>query len=134
VRNVKLSKPNPHPKNAPRVNSLKERLKIKGQRFEIGDHYVCGCGCEYWLLLKNGDCVCGVCRRAQARIIVKELAPVRPLETCPRCCGSTSIVCCALCRSTGKVSHQKAVAYRKVRGPGGPVSVKAAIRIRESGI
>jgi hypothetical protein len=63
-------------KNPPRIESFEARKRIKNQRFEIGQHYVCGCGCEYWLLLKNGDCVCANCRRAQARIMVKELAAV----------------------------------------------------------
>lgn len=38
--------------------------------------YVCGCGASLWILVKNGDCVCAGCNRAQARIKVRELAPV----------------------------------------------------------
>lgn len=38
--------------------------------------YVCGCGSCLWILVKNGDCVCSACNRAQARIKVSELAPV----------------------------------------------------------
>lgn len=65
-------------KNPKRVETFAERQKIKGETAEIGEHYVCGCGNFLWILLKNGDCVCGQCLRAQARIIVNELAPVGP--------------------------------------------------------
>jgi hypothetical protein len=62
---------------AKRVNSFKERMAIKDQQVEIGQHYTCGCGGFLWILTTEGDCVCGQCMRAQARITVKELAPVR---------------------------------------------------------
>lgn len=62
--------------NPRRIDTFEERKRIKGQRFKIGQHYVCGCGGDLWILCKNGDCVCACCRRAQARIIVNELAPV----------------------------------------------------------
>lgn len=55
---------------------LFEQRKRTKETAPIGDHYVCGCGCEFWILCKNGDCVCAMCMTAQARIIVKELAPV----------------------------------------------------------
>lgn len=62
--------------NPRRVETFEERQKIKGERCEIGPHYVCGCGGALWILAQNGDCICAECLRAQARIIVKELAPV----------------------------------------------------------
>jgi hypothetical protein len=62
--------------NPKRVGTFEERQEIKGQKSKIGDHYVCGCGCEYWILATNGDCICASCLRAQSRIIVNELAPV----------------------------------------------------------
>jgi sulfur transfer protein SufE len=65
-----------HMRNPKRVESFEEREKIKDQRFEIGDHYVCGCGSHLWILATNGDCICAKCLRSQARIIVNELAPV----------------------------------------------------------
>lgn len=68
-------------KNPKRVDTFAERQKIKGQTAKIGEHYICGCGNFYWLLLKNGDCVCNSCLRAQARIIVNELAPVTNRQT-----------------------------------------------------
>lgn len=62
---------------APSRESLfEQRRKIKGQRKTIGSHYICGCGNDTWILCKDGDCVCAGCLRAQARIIVNELAPV----------------------------------------------------------
>jgi hypothetical protein len=66
---------------AKRVGSFKERMAIKDQQVEIGQHYTytCGCGGFLWILTTEGDCVCGQCMRAQARITVKELAPVRRL-------------------------------------------------------
>jgi hypothetical protein len=62
--------------NPRRVETLEERQKIKGQRAEIGDHYVCGCGGALWILATNGDCICAECLRSQVRIIVNELVPV----------------------------------------------------------
>ena len=66
--------------NNRRVDSFDERIKIKGQSAEIGQVYICGCGGYLWILARNGDCICNDCRRAQARIIVNELAPVKDLE------------------------------------------------------
>lgn len=60
-----------------RIDTFAERKKIKGQSGAIGPLYTCGCGCDTWLLCKNGDCVCSQCLNAQARIIVNELAPVK---------------------------------------------------------
>lgn len=65
--------------NPKRVDNFAERQKIKDETAEIGQHYICGCGGVHWFLLKNGDCVCSLCLRAQARIIVNELAPVKKL-------------------------------------------------------
>lgn len=62
--------------NPKRIDSFADRQKITGERATIGQLYVCGCGNDRWLLLTNGDCVCDSCRRAQARIIVNELAAV----------------------------------------------------------
>lgn len=62
--------------NPKRVDTFAERQKIKGQRAKIGSYYICGCGSEVWILATNGDCICARCLRAQARIIVNELAPV----------------------------------------------------------
>lgn len=63
-------------KQPKRIESFAERQKVKGQEAKIGNHYVCGCGGELWILATNGDCICSTCLRAQARIIVNELAPV----------------------------------------------------------
>lgn len=63
-------------KNPKRVDTFAERQKIYNERATMGEHYVCGCGFDAWFLLKNGDCVCVQCLRAQSRIIVNELAPV----------------------------------------------------------
>ena len=62
--------------NPKRVDSFSDRQKIRGQQGTIWRRYVCGCGNDRWLLVTNGDCVCDSCLRAQARIIVTELAPV----------------------------------------------------------
>lgn len=63
--------------NPPRVDGFEERKKIKGQRAPIGQRYTCGCGNDRWLLLTNGDCVCDSCMRAQVRIMVNAIAPIR---------------------------------------------------------
>lgn len=62
--------------NPPRVETYEERMAMPKQRAQIGSHFVCGCGDELWILLKNGDCVCANCMHSQARIIVNELKPV----------------------------------------------------------
>ena len=68
-------------RNRPSNRRAHETIAIEheGQRYKIGAHYVCGCGGVLWILAKNGDCICADCRRAQARIIVNELAPVEQL-------------------------------------------------------
>jgi hypothetical protein len=62
-----------------RVESFAERLATKNETVDLikAGYYVCGCGGELWILTKSGDCVCASCMRAQARIIVSELAPVK---------------------------------------------------------
>ena len=62
--------------NPKRVDNFADRQKIKGVKSKMGRRYICGCGGDRWILLTNGDCVCDTCMRAQARIIVNELAPV----------------------------------------------------------
>lgn len=65
-------------KAAKRIEGFAERLAIKNQTVDLikTGYYVCGCGGELWILTKSGDCVCASCMRAQARIMVNELAPV----------------------------------------------------------
>jgi hypothetical protein len=65
-----------------RINTFEERMKVKGeeQTATEAQMYRCGCGSHLWFLLNNGDCVCAQCQRAQARIIVSELAPVSSTE------------------------------------------------------
>ena len=64
---------------AKRITSFEERKKIRGEKV-TSPHYVCGCGNFLWILTQSGDCVCGQCMRAQVRITVTELAPVKSLR------------------------------------------------------
>ena len=60
------------------LRTLEERLALmeSGEQPASSPYYICGCGCELFLLMTSGDVVCHNCGYAQLRLLISELAPV----------------------------------------------------------